>query len=95
MATRSPNSPTYKAAFSFVAESGDRSTLYDAGDFSPYAIESLVDTLRGESRKACRSLELTLEIGAPCSASTLAQLRRRFRTVSGRDVTVRIITTGH
>ena len=95
MATRSPNSPTYKAAFSFVAESGDRSTLYDAGDFSPYAIESLVVTLRGESRKACRSLELTLEIGAPCSASTLAQLRRRFRTVSGRDVTVRIITTGH
>ena len=95
MATRSPNSPTYKAAFSFVAESGDRSTLYDAGDFSPYSIESLVDTLRGESRKAYRSLELTLEIGSPCSASTLAQLRRRFRTVSGRDVTVRIITTGH
>ena len=95
MATRSPNSPTYKAAFSFVAESGARSTLYDAGDFSPYAIESLVDTLRGESRKACRSLELTLEIGSPCSASTLAQLRRRFRTVSGRDVTVRSITTGH
>ena len=95
MATRSPNSPTYKAAFSFVAESGDRSTLYDAGDFSPYSIESLVDTLRGESRKACRSLELTLEIGSPCSARTLAQLRRRFRTVSGHDVTVRIITTGH
>ncbi len=95
MATRSPNSPTYKAAFSFVAESGDRSTLYDAGDFSPYSIESLVDTLRGESRKAYRLLELTLEIGSPCSASTLAQLRRRFRTVSGRDVTVRIITTGH
>ncbi len=95
MATRSPNSPTYKAAFSFVAESGDRSILYDAGDFSPYSIESLVDTLRGESRKACRSLELTLEIGSPCSASTLAQLRRRFRTVSGRDVTVHIITTDH
>lgn len=95
MATRSPNSPTYKAAFSSVAESGDRSTLYDAGDFSPYSIESLVDTLRGESRKACKSLKLTLEIGSPCSANTLAQLRRRFRTVSSRNVTVRIIAKDH
>ena len=81
----------YKAAVTVIAESGSRSTFYDAGDFSPYSLESLVETLRSKSRTRYRSVELTLEIGAPCSAKTLAELRRRFRTIEKQDVTVRII----
>ena len=82
----------YKAAVTVVAESGSRSTFYDAGDFSPYSLESLVETLRSKARTRHRSVELTLEIGAPCSANTLAELRRRFRTIEEQDVTVRIIS---
>ncbi len=84
----------YKASFTVVAESGARSRLYDAGDCSPYSIESLLDTLRGKARGRCRSVELTLEIGAPCSATMLAELRRRFRTVTDRDIRVHIVGGG-
>ena len=65
------------------------STYYEAGEFCPYTLDTLIQTVHAESRLSYDSLILKLEIAGGCPQAILDAIARKFARVT--DPKVRVI----
>ncbi|MFQ5353273.1 MAG: hypothetical protein ACE5D3_09430, partial [Candidatus Binatia bacterium] len=68
----------YRAELIRIDRSGRRTSYRDCGDFSPYCVEALLDTLRSESHASFRTLLLKLDLRGEVSRFQMDDLARRF-----------------
>ena len=82
------HSLTYRAELRRRSALGT-STYYEAGEFCPYTLDTLIQTVHAESRLSYDSLILKLEIAGGCPQSILDAIARKFARVT--DPKVRVI----